>query len=391
MVSKKAKRLSIGQQIAISATLLLPSAIGGGIISIIDPHYNRVFRFVLTLHTVLLASFLGWQPVPHWYPFIICLYTIFVLYGFIVLLLPFFWLNGLIQRRILKRYTYSFALAAKNLGLFTIKCVLALEVGILLYVTLPQSWWLWMSLVYSGYAVLWAYWYPRYLLPHIVSLTPINDIVLCQQFERLCTRAGIKVHDFYVWKRHNTKRHTESSSVANAIVIGLGKMTGIMLTESLLKNFSPAELEIILAHELGHIAHYDMWRKIIDRALFVLVVLSLSSLTRYLVFGPLKNSLLGMLVTIGADSANALWLVALLAIMLIITFALQLLIFYERHLEYLADEYALKLTNDVQGFKSTLLHLADINATSPNVATTHPSLKQRLRHADRYGIKDMLK
>ncbi len=90
-------------------------------------------------------------------------------------------------------------------------------------------------------------------------------------------------------------------------------------------------------------------------------------------------------------SINALWWIVLLAVMMIATIALQFWMSYTRRMEYLADEYALRVTGNVQGFKNTMMHLATINATPPNAATTHPSLIQRLHHADRYMTKDVQK
>ena len=48
---------------------------------------------------------------------------------------------------------------------------------------------------------------------------------------------------------------SEKSKKANAALTGLGATRRIILADTLLDNYSPDEIEAVLAHELGHHVH----------------------------------------------------------------------------------------------------------------------------------------
>ena len=47
---------------------------------------------------------------------------------------------------------------------------------------------------------------------------------------------------------------------ANAALAGLGQTRRILLSDTLLADYSDDEIEVVLAHELAHHVHRDLWR-----------------------------------------------------------------------------------------------------------------------------------
>ena len=54
---------------------------------------------------------------------------------------------------------------------------------------------------------------------------------------------------------------------ANAALAGLGRTRRILLSDTLLADYSEDEIEVILAHELAHHVHRDLWRGIAVQSL----------------------------------------------------------------------------------------------------------------------------
>src|SRR5204862_6259249 len=63
---------------------------------------------------------------------------------------------------------------------------------------------------------------------------------------RLAERAGVPVRDVLV---QDTSRRTRK---ANAYVSGLARTRRVVVSDTLLEQASPAEVRLVVAHELGH-------------------------------------------------------------------------------------------------------------------------------------------
>ena len=53
---------------------------------------------------------------------------------------------------------------------------------------------------------------------------------------------------------------SEKTTAANAALMGWGNTRRIVLGDTLAANFTHDETEAVLAHELGHHVHHDIWR-----------------------------------------------------------------------------------------------------------------------------------
>src|SRR6266567_6891836 len=110
----------------------------------------------------------------------------------------------------------------------------------------PQHWWVIAWIGFLGVVVLLAQLAPVVLFPIFYKFEPLQDEELKLRLVRLGERAGTRVRGVYKWHL------SEKSKKANAALTGLGNTRRIILADTLLDNFSPDEIEAVLAHELGH-------------------------------------------------------------------------------------------------------------------------------------------
>jgi Zn-dependent protease with chaperone function len=110
----------------------------------------------------------------------------------------------------------------------------------------PQSWWMIAWAVFVGLFLLMAQLAPVVLFPIFYKFEPLNNDSLRERLTRLGERAGTRVRGVYEWKL------SEKSKKANAALMGMGRTRRIILSDTLLENYSEDEIEAVLAHELGH-------------------------------------------------------------------------------------------------------------------------------------------
>ncbi len=64
-------------------------------------------------------------------------------------------------------------------------------------------------------------------------------------------------------------RLSDRTKKANAALAGLGRTRRILLSDTLLADYSDDEIEVILAHELAHHVHHDIWRAIVFETVLI--------------------------------------------------------------------------------------------------------------------------
>lgn len=102
-----------------------------------------------------------------------------------------------------------------------------------------------------------------WLLALFYPVTVLSDVSLHERLTRLVARAGITVGSILEWRISTRTRQ------ANALVAGVGNARRILLTDTLINELSPDEVEAIIAHELGHCALHHVWKRALLRwALF---------------------------------------------------------------------------------------------------------------------------
>ena len=313
----------------------------------------------------------------------VALLAYLLLLGLIVKLagLPLDYLSGynLEHRYELSTLTHR-TWARDQLKGFLVGAVL-MGVGIeILYGTLrrwPEHWWVISSAIFVLLFIVLANLAPVVLFPIFFKFKPLENSSLIERLSELCRRAGTRVQGVFEWKL------SEKTKKANAALVGLGNTRRIILADTLLENFTPAEIETVLAHELGHHVHRHILRGILLQS-------ATTFLGFYLVHQALGRFSTRFDLTGPADFAN------LPLISLIIT-ALSLLLMpfvngHSRRLERQADAYAIRSTGDRAAFISGMEKLAERNLAERQphpliefIFSSHPSIEKRVRFAREYS------
>jgi STE24 endopeptidase len=113
-----------------------------------------------------------------------------------------------------------------------------------------RRWWAPAAAVAVGFAVVMTYLSPILIEPIFNRFQPLPEGELRSDVLELADKAGVKVGEVY---EMDASRRT---TAANAYVGGLGSTKRVVLYDTLLREFSPAEVRLVVAHELGHV-HYD--------------------------------------------------------------------------------------------------------------------------------------
>lgn len=325
---------------------------------------------------------LNWQPHPAWFPWQLCVYFLLVFIIYEVITLPLSYYSGYVLPH---RYGISVMslrgwLRDQGIGalLSTIFEVLFVSLVYALLALQPQLWWLWTALIILFFSVIMANLAPILLYPLFYKFTPLPDGELKQTLLELAERAHTKVRGVYLMKMSNR------TTATNAALMGLGNTRRIVLGDTMTDRYSSDEIEVVLAHELGHHVHHDIWKLIISQSVFTLVGLFAGSIILHSVVEQFHyyRSL--------TDPATIPFLLLLIGFYGLIIMPLSN--GYTRHIEYQADEYALQSTGKIEPFKSAMRRLANQNLAeiepSPLVELlfySHPSIKKRLAHADEFA------
>jgi STE24 endopeptidase len=263
---------------------------------------------------------------------------------------------------------------------FLLSLVLGSVVVELLYFTIrqwPQHWWILAWALFMGLFVLMAQLAPVVLFPIFYKFEPLEDEDLRRRLVVLSEQAGTRVRGVYRWKL------SEKSKKANAALTGLGRTRRIILADTLLDNYTPEEIEAVLAHELGHHVHRHILKSIFVQAGITLVGFWAANWTLH--YAVDQRWFLEL-----SDFAN-LPLLALVSVVL--SFLLMpALNAYSRFNERQADRYAFESTASVEPFISSMNKLAEQNLAertpSPWVEWffhSHPSISRRLAAAQQWG------
>jgi len=237
---------------------------------------------------------------------------------------------------------------------------------------LPGSWWLPGAALAGVLVVGGSFAYPLVVEPVFNTFRPMAEGPLRTELLALADRDGVDVDDVLV---ADASRRT---TALNAYVSGIGSTRRIVVYDTLLKKATDREVELVVAHELGHVKRRDV---VVGTAVGAFGgAAGMCALFVLLSWQPLLRR-------VGASSAGdpaVLPLVALLAAVTPLLLA-PLTNVVSRHVEARADVHALDLTGDVDAAVATERRLATSNLSDldPNLAIyafffTHPSAPQRI-------------
>jgi STE24 endopeptidase len=109
-----------------------------------------------------------------------------------------------------------------------------------------RYWWLlgWAALALFSVALNWAF--PRFIAPLFNRFEPLENGDVADRLKSLLERTGFRSDGIYVMDSSRRSTH------GNAYFTGFGKTKRIVFFDTLLKQLKPAQIEAVLAHELGH-------------------------------------------------------------------------------------------------------------------------------------------
>jgi len=254
-----------------------------------------------------------------------------------------------------------------------------LEVLYLILRTAPDTWWLWTAGFLLLFNVILANLAPVLLFPIFYKFLPLDEeyLDLQERLISLAEKAGTKVTGVF---KFDMSRRTKA---ANAGLTGLGNTRRIILGDTLLEEFSPDEIETVLAHELGHHANHDIPLGMAVQTVITLVGLYLTS--RGLFWG---------ITRFGFESISDIAALPLFGLFLGIfgLITMPLSNGFSRWREQLADEFALQLTGKGFSYASALTRLSNQNLAEVDPEPwiefflhSHPALEKRIQMAQSYN------
>jgi STE24 endopeptidase len=233
-----------------------------------------------------------------------------------------------------------------------------------------RRWWIPGAAAVVAFGVIITYAGPVVLDPLFNRFTRLPAGQTRSDVLALAHRAGVDVGQVY---EVDASRRT---SAANAYVNGIGHTKRVVLYDTLLRSFTPAEVRFVVAHELGHVRHRDVPRGL----LYLLIVAP---------FGMLAVARLGEAIAPRDAGATPLAVPALvLAVALVapaITITSNQL---SRAVERSADAFALETTREPQTQIDFQRRIAIKNVADPDppgwvsfLLGTHPPTIDRIGQA----------
>jgi len=313
-------------------------------------------------------------------PSTVAVYALLLVLGYYALRFPLAVYQGFVLERRYGLSTERLSVWARD-HLRAALLVGTLTVGAAEVVYVSQRWsaeWWWVvsaACFIAGLLIL-ARVAPVVILPLFYRFEPLERESLRGRLHALSERAGIPVLGTYVWGLGARSRR------ANAALIGSGPTRRILLSDTLLADYSDDEIEVILAHEMAHHVHGDIRTGLAVESMLVIAGFGLGAAALRAFWPALELSgpsdvaglpllvLAGSLVSLAAAPAmNAL----------------------SRRNERRADRYALRLAGQPEAFVSAMRRLGAQNLAEEHPSRiarwlfhTHPSIEERIQQARSY-------
>jgi STE24 endopeptidase len=272
--------------------------------------------------------------------------------------LPFSWFR---QFRIEQRYGFNRMTLklwvtdlAKSLVLASVLGLPLLAAVIGLMREAGPYWWLYAWLLWIGFNALVLVIYPTVIAPLFNKFEPLKDSALAQRITELLARTGFSSKGVFVMDGSRRSAH------GNAYFTGLGRAKRIVFFDTLVERLQPAEIEAVLAHELGHFKLKHIAKRLVFSFLASLVFLALLG---WVAEQPWFYTGLG--VTPALDGGNqGVALVLFMLVLPVFTFVFAPLASYlSRRHEFEADAYAARHAK-AKDLVNALVKLYEDNAST---------------------------
>ena len=229
-----------------------------------------------------------------------------------------------------------------------------------------RDWWAPGAAAVAGLALVFTYLGPVVLDPIFNTFTPLPAGATRTDVLELAKKAGVEIGEVY-----EVDASTRTTA-ANAYVNGIGHTKRVVLYDTLLKDFTPAETRLVIAHELGHVHYRDvphglLWLALVAPFATLAVARTSEKLTR--------------------DSTTAVPAVAL-SLALIAPAVTMISNQLSRAIERRADAFALDLTGEPDAMVAFERRITIQNVGDPDpprwqevLMGTHPPTMERIGQA----------
>jgi len=245
------QRLGLVETWFVDGVVLLALTLGGGVAAI-DALSHRLLgegqlRDLATVFGVMLASALASLPFEAWRTF-----AIEARHGF-----------NRTTPALFAADLAKGALLAAALGTPLLLAIFALVRAAGPY------WWLYAWLAWMLFTLLLITIFPRWIAPLFNRFTPLEEGELRRRIEALVARCGFRAEGLFVMDGSRRSSH------GNAYFTGFGTHKRIVFFDTLMERLTPAEIEAVLAHELGHFARGHIPRLLMVRFALALLMLAI--------------------------------------------------------------------------------------------------------------------
>lgn len=254
-------------------------------------------------------------------------------------------------------------------GALVLSAILAVTI-----IAFGPLWWL-AAGVLSAAALALALHLVSALLVRLGRTRPIARRTLLSGLREIARRSGVPVSDILEWQVAEGAR-------ATALVAGIGRTRRVLIASEVVRDWSDDEIAVVVAHELAHHVHHDLWRALALDAL----VLSLAFwIVQVLALGPAKPTFgdpsdLGVLPLLAFIVAGV-WIAAT-----------PLRLGQSRAQERRADRFALDLTGEAAAFVAAIRRLGARHLAEEQPSRLarwffyrHPPVTERIEDAERFG------
>jgi STE24 endopeptidase len=320
-----------------------------------DNLLDAALALILTLGGGLTAIDRWWQSLAHlpavWHGTVVVLSTL-LLVSLISLPLSLWRTFGVEARFGFNRTTVGLFIADLFKGLLLGLLLGGPLVFVILFLMQRAGtlWWLYAWIVWVGFTVLITWAWPTLIAPLFNKFTPLSDETLKQRTEALLQRCGFSSRGVFVMDGSRRSVH------GNAYFTGVGRSKRIVFFDTLLERLQIAEVEAVLAHELGHFRlNHVRWRLILSLA-----------------FGLAGLALLGFLaqwpdfysaLRVATPSPHAALLLFMFVLPAFTYFMTPIGAWWSRKHEFEADEFAAQFA-DARQLAEALVKLYRDNATT---------------------------
>ena len=216
-----------------------------------------------------------------------------------------------------------------------------------------SQWWFYAWFVWTSFTLLLTWAYPTFIAPIFNKFTPLADEQLRLRIEQLMIRCGFRSKGIFVMDGSRRSSH------GNAYFTGLGNNKRIVFFDTLINRLEPAEIEAVLAHELGHFRLNHVRKRML---LSMAIGLAGLALLGWLTLQPWFYSALGV-----AQPSGAAALLLFIFVLPVFTFVFTPLgSWLSRRHEFEADAYAVAQSD------ASLLAVALVKLYRDNATTLTP-------------------